>query len=185
MGITNDLFPHELALGVLPDQMRACDRVPDPEDLPDPRTRRRGIDNFASYMRLLAPLDRVPGPAVKSALPIFSSIGCAACHIPALETGPHPNPLFDRRTAALFSDLLLHDIGTGDGIPQGDAQPEEIRTPSLWGLRFRRLLLHDGSAVTIEDAIARHGGEAAAARQRFFALPPADRAAVLALLKSL
>ena len=74
----------------------------------------------------------------------------------------------DRRRAAtarstacrvpLFSDLLLHDIGTGDDIPQAPALPEEIRTPALWGLRFRRPLLHDGSAATIEEAIARHGG---------------------------
>jgi carboxyvinyl-carboxyphosphonate phosphorylmutase len=29
------------------------------------------------------------------------------------------------------------------------------RTPALWGLRFRRPLLHDGSAATVEDAIRR------------------------------
>ena len=59
----------------------------------------------------------------------------------------------------LFSDLLLHDIGTGDGIRQGSGCAEEIRTPALWGLRLRRPLLHDGSAATIEDAILRHAGK--------------------------
>ena len=38
MGITNDLFPLELALGVPPERMRVCDRIPDPEDVRDPRT---------------------------------------------------------------------------------------------------------------------------------------------------
>ena len=55
MGITNDLFPTELAVGVDATRMRLCDPIPDPEDIADPRTRRRGIDNFASFMRFLAP----------------------------------------------------------------------------------------------------------------------------------
>ena len=58
MGITNDLFPHEVAFGITPAQMRLCDPIPDPEDVADPRTRRRGIDNFASFMRFLAPVAR-------------------------------------------------------------------------------------------------------------------------------
>jgi CxxC motif-containing protein (DUF1111 family) len=85
----------------------------------------------------------------------------------------------------LFSDLLLHDIGTGDGIRQEAAEPHEFRTPALWGLRLRRPLLHDGTAATIEDAIGRHGGEASAVRLRFLALPDDQRAALLAFLKSL
>ena len=85
----------------------------------------------------------------------------------------------------LFSDLLLHDIGTGDGIRQGPAQPSEIRTPALWGLRFRRPLLHDGSAATIADAIDRHRGEAVRAREGFARASEEDRATLLAFLKSL
>ena len=55
MGITNDIFPAEVAYGVTAERMRACDRVRDPEDIRDPRTQRRGIDNFTSFMRFLAP----------------------------------------------------------------------------------------------------------------------------------
>ncbi|HEX7137761.1 MAG TPA: di-heme oxidoredictase family protein [Vicinamibacterales bacterium] len=69
----------------------------------------------------------------------------------ALVTGPGVNPLFNRKNVPLYSDLLPHDIGTGDGIPQAAANPEEIRTPALWGLRLRRPFLHDGSAATIND----------------------------------
>ena len=75
----------------------------------------------------------------------------------------------------LFSDLLLHDVGTGDVIPQASALPNEIRTPSLWGLRVRRPLLHDGSASTVEEAIGRHRGEAAGVRRRFEQLEHARR----------
>src|SRR5262249_37804912 len=45
MGITNDLFPQEFALGIEGDSMRQCDVKPEPEDLPNPSTGRRGIDN--------------------------------------------------------------------------------------------------------------------------------------------
>ena len=56
MGITNDIFSAEVAYGVTAERMRACDPIADPEDIRDPRTRRRGIDNFTSFMRFLAPV---------------------------------------------------------------------------------------------------------------------------------
>jgi CxxC motif-containing protein (DUF1111 family) len=102
-----------------------------------------------------------------------------------LSTGQNNNPVFDRREVALFSDLLLHDVGTGDGMVQGAALANEIRTPALWGLRFRRPLLHDGSAATPEDAIRRHANEGAIGRTGFEMLGDADRAALLAFLGSL
>ena len=83
------------------------------------------------------------------------------------------------------TDLLLHDIGTGDGIAQGAAGPGEIRTPALWGLRFRRPLLHDGSAATVADAVRRHGGEAALARRSVERLREDEWLALLAFLHSL
>jgi CxxC motif-containing protein (DUF1111 family) len=186
MGITNDLFPKELAVGVPADRMKACDPFPDPEDIPDPRTRRRGIDNFTSFMRFLAAVERLPVDAeIAAGEQVFAQTGCAACHVPSFTTGPSENPLFDRKVVALFSDLLLHDIGTGDGIKQAEATPAEIRTPALWGLRVRRMLLHDGSAATIEQAIKRHANEAEAARKQFEILGDADRAALIRFLKSL
>jgi CxxC motif-containing protein (DUF1111 family) len=186
MGITNDLFPEELAFGISREQMKLCDRIPDPEDQPDRRTRRRGIDNFEAFMKFLAPAGRGPiDDTVRLGEALFSAVGCASCHVPALQTGPNPNPLFHRKVVPLFSDLLLHDVGTGDGIRQEAAEPREFRTPALWGLRLRRPLLHDGTAATIEDAIGQHGGEASAARQRFLALPDDQRATLLAFLKSL
>jgi len=186
MGITNDLFPDELAFGISSQQMKLCDRIPDPEDRADPRTRRRGIDNFEAFMKFLAPAGRgVVDESVRAGEALFGAAGCAACHVPSLETGPSSNPLFNRKSVALFSDLLLHDVGTGDGIRQGAASPLEFRTPALWGLRLRRPLLHDGTAATIEDAIGRHGNEAAQARGRFLSLSADQRAMLIAFLKSL
>lgn len=186
MGITNDLFATELAVGIDDTRMRICDPVPEPEDIADPRTRRRGIDNFASFMRFLAPVGRGPiDDLVTAGEAVFSATGCASCHVPVLETAANANPLFHRQRVPLFSDLLLHDVGTGDGIQQAAAAPEEIRTPALWGLRFRRPLLHDGSAATIDEAIRRHAAEAEQTRTTYQRLSDAQRNALIRFLGSL
>jgi CxxC motif-containing protein (DUF1111 family) len=62
---------------------------------------------------------------------------------------------------------------------------EEIRAPALWGLRLRRPFLHDGSAATIDDAIARHRNEAEHSRRAVERLDDTQRAALLAFLRSL
>jgi CxxC motif-containing protein (DUF1111 family) len=186
MGITNDVFRDEVSFGVDAEVMRRCDPIPDPEDAVDPATRRRGIDNFASFMRLLAPpARRALDEGAREGERLFSAIGCASCHIPSLATARHANPLFDRRSIDLFSDLLLHDIGTGDGIAQGAAEPHEIRTPSLWGLSLRKPFLHDGRASTIEEAIEHHSGEATLAREGYRRLDAADHAKLIAFLLSI
>jgi CxxC motif-containing protein (DUF1111 family) len=186
MGISNDLFLRESASGVSDEQMKRCDPTPDPEDQRERSTGRRGIDNFESFMRFLAPVARSHSDeTTRDGERIFLSLGCPSCHVPTLTTGPSSNPLFDRRPVPLFSDLLLHDVGTGDGIRQAAADPVEIRTPALWGLRLRRPLLHDGSAATIADAIERHRNEADLARRGYARLSTEDRERLLAFLRSL
>ncbi len=186
MGITNEIFREELSTGVSTAQLRLCDPTPDPEDIPDPRTHLAAIDNFEAFMKFLAPPPRgAVSDAVRSGEQVFGAIGCGACHTPTLMTSPSSSPVFNRVAVPLFSDLLLHDVATGDGIPQAAARPEEIRTPALWGLRVRRPLLHDGSASTSEDAIRRHGNEAEAARRRFDLLDATQRALLITFLNSL
>ena len=186
MGITNDLFPTEVASGIDPETLALCDLTPDPEDSREPLTGLRGIDAFEAFMKFLAPIDRGPTDgSVARGESVFESVGCTACHVPVLMTGEDSNSVFDRRPVALYSDLLLHDVATGDGIAQGAATPTEIRTPALWGLRFRRPLLHDGDAATPEEAIRQHGNEASGAATLFIELPADDRAALLKFLDSL
>lgn len=186
MGITNDLFPTELTFNLTDEQLRFCDPIPEPEDVPEPGTGRRGIDNFESFMKLLAAPARGPiDEQVLAGEEVFTALGCATCHVPVLTTGPAINPVFDQQPVPLFSDLLLHDVGTGDGIRQADAGPFEIRTPALWGLRHRRPLLHDGSAATALEAVVRHGREAQASRDRLMGLTAAELAALMAFLDSL
>ncbi len=186
MGITNDFFSDEVALGIDAARLKLCNPRSGIQDVRNRRTGLRGIDNFENFMRLLAPIERgTIDDVVRQGEALFRVIGCAACHTPALTTGASANPLFDRKPVALYSDLLLHDIGTGDGIEQASATADEIRTPALWGLRFRRPLLHDGSAATAEHAIARHDREASFSRKQYEALPDRQRTAILAFLHSL
>jgi CxxC motif-containing protein (DUF1111 family) len=60
-----------------------------------------------------------------------------------------------------------------------------MRTAPLWGLRDTNRFLHDGSARSLEQAIQRHDGQAAAARDRFGALDAETSALLLAFLRSL
>jgi CxxC motif-containing protein (DUF1111 family) len=186
MGITNDLFRNEVGAGIDPAALRRCDSSADPEDVLNPLTGMRGIDAFEVFMKFLAPIDRGPvDERVIRGETVFQAIGCASCHTPLLRTGSSPNPVFDRRAVPLYSDLLLHDVATGDGIQQAAARPNEVRTPALWGLRFRRPLLHDGSAATPEQAVLRHGAEARRAAEGYAQLAADDRAALQAFLASL
>jgi CxxC motif-containing protein (DUF1111 family) len=186
MGITNDLFRDEVALGIDSETMKFCSPRRGVEDVRDRRTGLRGIDKFESFMRLLAPIARGPmDDSVRAGEQVFNAIGCASCHTPVLRTGPSSNPIFDRKNVPLYSDLLLHDVGTGDGIEQASAEANEIRTPALWGLRVRRPFLHDGSAATPDDAIRHHAGEAANTIKRYVEISAPERLALQAFLKSL
>jgi CxxC motif-containing protein (DUF1111 family) len=122
---------------------------------------------------------------------VFIQSGCASCHVPAIMTGPHPEPALSEQLVWPYSDLLLHDMGPGLADAGGGLDAREWRTPPLWGLGLmlerypQRGLLHDGRARTLMDAIRWHGGEALPSRERVLALPPRDRDALLAFLRSL
>jgi len=103
-----------------------------------------------------------------------------------MSTGPNSIKALDRVSVALFSDLLLHDMGSlGDGIAQGSARPGEMRTAPLWGLRVRGPFLHDGRAATVDAAIRQHDGEAVRARDRFIRLLAFQQRQLLEFLNSI
>jgi predicted component of type VI protein secretion system len=159
------------------------DRVPDPEIVPDEDGRDR-LDRLVDFQRLLAPPPQTPA-AGHAGEALFERTGCAVCHTPRLVTG-------DGRRFAPYSDFLLHDLGDqGDGIRTGSAAPSEMRTAPLWGLTGRRFLWHDGALalepfdVLIEQAVARHAGQAAASRAKFAELSEAERELLTDFLRSL
>jgi CxxC motif-containing protein (DUF1111 family) len=180
LGITNPIFPHENCPSGDCAALK-CDLVPEPED------DGHDIVAVADFMTLLAPPGRLPvTPSRSAGEQVFTAIGCANCHLPALRTGHTDVAAFDRVTFYPYSDFLLHDMGSlGDGISQGDAHGQEMRTAPLWGLRAIERFLHDGRGATIEDAIVAHDGQGARSRDRFVALDNHQRHQLLAFLKSL
>jgi CxxC motif-containing protein (DUF1111 family) len=162
--------------------------VPDPEDADfDGDGMSDEMVALANFMTLLAPPPRGPiDETVRAGEATFAAIGCAKCHTPTLFTGPSPIAALSNQAVSLYSDLLLHDMGSlGDGIVEGKAMGREMRTPPLWGLRATGKYLHDGRAATIEEAILFHAGEAEASRARFLALPAERQRELLAFLGSL
>jgi CxxC motif-containing protein (DUF1111 family) len=179
MGITTPMFPDENAPNGDPAKLAACDRVADPEDDGE------DLEFFTNFMRLLAPPPRHPeSPRVERGGKLFEQVGCAVCHRAGF-TARSPIGAIDGQRVDAFSDFLLHDAGTGDGIEQGDAQVNEVRTAPLWGISASAPYLHDGSARTIEQAILRHGNQAGSARNAFEALSPEEKDLLLEFLDSI
>jgi CxxC motif-containing protein (DUF1111 family) len=139
------------------------------------------------FVRFLSPPGQAKGGVqANDGRDLFSSIGCASCHVPMLRTGPSAIAALNNVKVEAFTDLLLHDMGPGlADICRGTAGPSEFRTEPLMGLRFRTHFLHDARSTTLEDAIAQHGGEATTARDRFAGLSANQRAALIAYLNTL
>src|SRR5262249_38045166 len=107
-------------------------------------------------------------------------------HVPQMQTDTNSVAALSRKTVRLYSDLLLHDMGSlGDGIAQGPAGPREMKTPPLWGLRASAPYLHDGRAATLAQAITAHDGEGKAARDRYYRLGATQRRQLMDFLNSL
>ncbi len=153
------------------------------------------LDQVTFYARTLAvPARRdVEDAGNRAGQQAFEDIGCSSCHTPELRTGPSDLVPLSRQEIRPYTDLLLHDLGPdlADDRPDGDATGREWRTPPLWGIglvetvnRHTRFL-HDGRARNLEEAVLWHGGEAEASRDRFVALPAAEREQLLTFLESL
>ena len=171
-GVTNELFPDERGEAGVADPAICRQIVRAPQDTVhfDATKAQLVIDNvnsFANFMRFLAapdPVSSYPGVTkaqVAAGESAFNKAGCSVCHMKSMTTGNHATTALRFKTANLFSDLLLHDVGTGDGISQGLATGAQFRTAPLWGAGQRLFFLHDGSAASLVDAINAHGGEAA------------------------
>ena len=182
MGVTTPLSPVEETINGAP-------VPPDTDPAPDPEITVEEIEKVTAFVRFLAP----PPPQVltnsqdqylaKRGQELFGYLKCASCHCPKMQTGPNVIRAVDRKTVALYSDLLLHDMGPGlADICLEQAHPSEFRTEMLMGLRFREKFLHDGSARTVAEAIERHGGEAQKSRDGYKALSNEDKKALLKFL---
>lgn len=187
MGITNRLFPVENAPNGKEQLLRQYDTVADPEDVVDPATGRGDIDRVADFMRYLGAPPRKPlTRSAAAGRAVFQKVGCAICHVPMMRTGGSKVAALRNKEVWLFSDLLLHDMGTlGDGIAQGPADVRDMKTAPLWGLSASAPYLHDGRAGTVDEAIKAHDGEGKASKERYLRLSDRDVKQLLEYLDSI
>ena len=123
MGITTPLFPEEnTSAGRNVGFGTPFDPVPDPED--------DGVDvvAFANFMRATkAPSRGAITRNVTAGEELFRQVGCAGCHVASIRTsrpGTRINggaltvpDALGNKIIHPYSDFLMHNIGTGDGIP--------------------------------------------------------------------
>jgi CxxC motif-containing protein (DUF1111 family) len=199
MGISNQLFPQER------DETPGCQGgFATPNDTLNfsaatTTAALSDIEAFADFTRMLAPPTPAPPDAsTQHGNSLFVSIGCALCHTPTLTTGraiasgsaTSPSAALSNIQAHLFSDLLVHQMGTGlaDGITQGAAGPDEFRTAPLWGVGQRVFFLHDGRTSNIVQAVLDHASSGSEANQiiaNFEHLSAADQQDLINFLRSL
>jgi hypothetical protein len=212
MGVNNDIFPNAV------DEDPACAHgKPEPNDTvrTDPTDANNHAFNnplhempdwfmFAIMMRLTdGPTpDPHPTQSAQRGSTVFSTIGCALCHTPTMQTNSNAliTQVLQDRPVNLFSDLLVHHMGPqlADNIIQGHAGPDEFRTVPLWGVGQRIFFLHDGRTNDLLQAILAHApsgsgndqgnyqpSEATAVIAAFQALPDGDKQAILDFLRSL
>jgi len=181
MGITNRFNLSEVTT--------LCDDVSDTTPCADNPSIRCGedpendIDAFARFMRASKAPSRdtrlAATASAQAGATLFNQIGCNICHITTLTTATPgtlinggaftvPNAL-GNKIIHPYSDFLLHNVGTGDGIAQvidpntgqlDQSMANKMRTAPLWGMRTRNELMHDGLNYTRNEAILRHAGEA-------------------------
>ncbi len=156
------------------------------------------LKNTTAWEALLSPtIMKKRNPEAEHGKQVFGDLGCDKCHTPALTTGSYslqllngtllPVAALSHQTAALYSDLLIHDMGPDldEQVTMGQATGTEFRTAPLWGLHLRKNFLHDGRADNVSDAIEWHGGQALIIRQRYQALSDGDRRDLLRFLRTL
>jgi len=210
MGITSPLQPREqTSLGRT---VAFADTVADPEDTGGEEGHGEDVEAFTRFMRSTKAPPRNSAMVLDDATDpgslLFNSLQCSVCHVRSITTAPVgsvinggtfvvPAALGDKIIHP-FSDFLLHDIGTGDGIVEtnGELTKNKVRTAPLWGLRTRDKFMHDGGSssapsnsgaqsFTLNEAVLRHAGQASSSRTAYQALTPVQRGQLIRFLKSL
>jgi CxxC motif-containing protein (DUF1111 family) len=200
MGVSNELFTQERPSpgGYLPP---SCIFNGTPEDTTNFGSSAvqtpSDVVAFATFIRFLeqpAASTTTPGGAasIANGRYLFANVvQCALCHTPQLRTAASSLASgLHYQNANLFSDLLLHHMGSGlaDGVSQGAAGPDQFRTAPLWGLGQRIFFLHDGRTSDLLQAIRQHasqGSEANGVIQRFYQLSESQKQDLLNFLHSL
>lgn len=193
MGISNSVIPSEITSNGL--SLAAYDVRADPE------SNGWEVQLVAEFIRATRVPPRDPktsrSAAVRAGARLFETVGCGTCHVSTLTTAKVGSPLaatgssisavLGEKVIHPYSDFLLHDVGTGDGIVQNGppSTRNKMRTAPLWGLRTHSEFMHDGSAHSLPEAIDQHKGVARKIIERYKLLPKKQQAKLLKFLRSL
>ncbi len=195
MGLSNRFLPFDNAPNGDEDLLANCDTVADPEDGPD-ADGFDFIDRVTDFQRFLAPPPQTPRSGMTGEK-VFNATGCNVCHTPVFTTGNDAETEVPLRNITIrpYCDFLLHDMGiAGDGIEQGAASGQQLKTPPLWGIAYRNPMWHDGRfsdgtfESRIRDSIAEHGvfgSQGVPASEAFDALSTTQQASLIQFLGSL
>jgi CxxC motif-containing protein (DUF1111 family) len=179
----------------------------------EPELDDRQFNNLVAFVASLpAPgrrktADEADAELVRRGEEVFESTDCAVCHRTSIGnlTGiysdlllhdmgpelydPQPAPASDSgRPRDSFRERPRSAYQPADSQSFGEFvgnRPYEWRTPPLWGVAHSGPYLHDGRALTLDDAIRMHGGQAEPSARRYRELPEADRRAMMKFLMSL
>ncbi len=197
VGITNPIFPNQPCTN----QQDLCKKTPSGVD--KPKNGGVPVELPESLLSLVVNFTRNLGvperrsandPQVITGRSHFYQTGCQLCHRPNYVTAESEElPHLSGQIIWPYSDFLLHDMGEGlaDGRPDYLASGSEWRTPPLWGVGIGQwvngnpVLLHDGRARSVEEAILWHGGEAESTKQRFVHLDRRERENLIKFVESL
>lgn len=164
-----------------PDDGRGFAFLSDADNVADPELQEREVTLLAYFLSNLPAPERKGGtdPGIAAGEAIFSSVGCATCHIPSLPGADGP--------VNLYSNLLLHNVMPSGyrGMAEPGAGMGFFQTPPLWGISDTAPYMHDGRASNLEAAILAHDGEAAGVIADYQLLTPQEQSDLLLFLEDL
>ncbi len=149
----------------------------------------RARQGIIAYNTFLSVPNRKPGsidiPGVAEGQVLFHQVGCVDCHTENQRTSSNAPEWARNLILSPFTDMELHDIGTGGAF----------RTAPLWGLgtniemleRNGRdlLLLHDGRATSVSQAIEAHSGEASSVMNNYNNLGSEEKGNIVKFIETL
>lgn len=105
-------------------------------------------------------------------------------HLPRTKDGAILVPLFGDLKRHHMTDRQIDALGN-ELLSQRFVDRNVFQTAELWGIASTAPYGHRGDLSTLDAVIRAHGGEGRPARDRYVALAPKDRSALIAFLKTL
>ena len=193
MGISNPLFPNQPCMSTQINCLQAVNGN-DKEGVEINEKLLQQVTFFVQHIGVPSAAKPKNKRRYQLGKKLFAKLDCVVCHTPSYTTKKSSQfPALSEQKIWPYTDLLLHDMGEAlaDGRTDFLANGREWKTPPLWGIGLSKkvngsqLLLHDGRARNVEEAIVWHGGEAQSSKHKFARLSQTQRQALIYYVNSL